>query len=287
MSDIGSGGFFRKSFQWLLRWRHPFWWLPDVPSEQDESYRRIWSQLRQIDSVSDGRHDTEDFLNRRGDLVVLCARVPAEVLIPEFQALQQTLAALPYARIVPESTFNITVQELGYLSPRPNGRDEITEQWLQEYLEQCHLSLKDFRPFDVKLGGVNSYADAAFLDIRDNGWFSRIHEVLVDFVSQPPRTRYPYLPELIVAQYIADAPLGTLVHDLTPYRDMEFGDFRVEQIDVIRIPTTEPFAAQQVVQSYPLGRLTGFMDRVTSAEAGERQGLPSGALASRSAPEET
>lgn len=274
MRDIGFRDFVKKSVQWLLRWRHPFWWLPDVPTEQDESYRRIWSHLRQIDRVADGRHDTEDFLNRQGDLVIICARVPADAFSPEFDRLLEALAAHDYARIVPANTYNITVQELGYLSERPNGRDEITEQWLAEYLEQCQISLKDFRPFDVRFGGVNSYADAAFLDIHDNGWFSRIHEVLVDFVSQPPRTRYPYLPELIIAQYVKSSPMGTLVHDLTPFRDMGFGGFRVEQIDVVRIPTNEAYGEPQLVQTFQLGRLTGFMDRVTSAEAGERKGLP-------------
>lgn len=257
----------------MLRWRHPFWWLPDVPTEQDESYRRIWSHLRQIERVADGRHDTTNYLDRSGDLVIICARVPADCFSPALHDLQNVLKKHDFVRIVPESSYNITVQELGYLSPRPNGRDEITEQWLDEYLEQCQLSLKDFRPFDVRIGGANSYADAAFLDIHDNGWFSRIHEVLVDFVSQPPRTRYPYLPELIIAQYMFDAPIGTLVHDLTPFRDINLGNFRVEQIDVIRIPTNEAFGEAKLVQSYPLGRLTGFMDRVTSAEAGERKGV--------------
>lgn len=203
-------------------------------------------------------------------MVILCARIQAEPTLQALDPVRRVLANHDYVRLVPEATYNITVQELGYLSKRPNGRDEITESWLEEYLEQCHISLKDFRPFDVRLGGVNSYSDAAFLDVHDNGWFSRIHEVLVDFVSQPPRTRYPYLPELIIAQYTRESPIGTLVHDLTPFRDVEFGTVRVEQIDVLRIPTTGPFAQPTVVQSYPLGRLTGFMDRVTSAEARER-----------------
>ena len=232
---------------------------------------RGWSHLRQIETVVDGRHDTEDFLNRRGDLVIICARVPVDCFSPAFENLRDTLSSHDFVRLVPESSYNVTVQELGYLSRRPNGRDEITQQWLDEYLEQCQVSLKDFRPFDVRIGGANSYADAAFLDIHDNGWFSRIQEVLVDFVSQPPRNRYPYLPEPIITQYMKTAPVGSLVHDLTPFRDVEFGNFRVEQIDVLRIPTTQGFGEPVLVQSYPLGRLTGFMDRVTSAEPRERQ----------------
>ncbi len=271
MRDIGFRDFVKESVRWVLRWRHPFWWLPDVPTEQDESFRRIWSQLRQVERVADGRHDTENFLNRRGDLIIVCARVPEESFTGPLPALLEALDAHDYVRLVPKTSYFITVQELGYLSTRPNGRDEITQQWLDEYLEQCQVSLKDFRPFDVRIGGANSYTDAAFLDIHDNGWFSRIQEVLVDFVSQPPRNRYPYLPELIIAQYMKDAPIGSLVHDLTPFRDIEFGKFRVEQIEVLRLPTTPGFPEPELVQSYQLGRLTGFMDRVTSAEPGERQ----------------
>lgn len=270
MKNIGLRDRIRRSSQWVLRWRHPFWWLPDVPSEQDESFRRIWSQLRQVERVADGRHDTPDFLARQGDLIIICARVQASQILPALQPLLDAIQTHDYVRLLPPEQYNITVQELGYLSARPNGRDEITDQWLQEYLEQCQISLKDFRPFDVRLGGANSYIDAAFLDVHDNGWFSRIHEVLVDFVSQPPRTRYPYLPELVIAQYTKAGPIGSLVHDLTPYRDVEFAEIRVDSIDVLRIPTNEPFAEPEVIQSYPLGRLTGFMDRVTSAEARER-----------------
>lgn len=255
----------RNSLNWLLRWRHPFWWLPDVPTEQDASYLKIWSQLRQFETVEDGRHDTSDFLNRSGDLVIVCARIHPDTLPPAFFDLSDSLAEIDYVRPVPPNMYNVTVQELGFLSERPNGRDEITELWLEEYLEQCQISLRDFRPFDVTLGGANSYVDAAFLDVHDDGWFSRIHDILVDFVSQPPRTRFPFLPEFVFAQYTREAPVGKLVPILTPYRDMTFGTFRVDSVDVLRIPTTEPYGEPQLIRSYKLGKLTGFMDRVTSA----------------------
>lgn len=268
MKDIGFRDLVKLSVQWVLKWRHPFWWLPDVPTEQDESYRRIWAHLRQIEHVADGRHDTRDFLSRQGDLIITCVQIDQDALDPSFDELTSMLAQHSFVRAVPPTTRNITIQELGYLTDQPDGRDEITEAWLDEYLDQCSLSLKDFRPFDVTLGGANSFADAAFLDVHDGGWLSRIHDVLVDFVSQPPRTRYPYLPEFIIAQYVTSAPIGTLVHDLTPFRDHNFGTFRVESVDVLRIPTGETWAQPQLVKRFPLGIPTGFMDRVSRADIG-------------------
>lgn len=266
MKDIGFRDFLKLSFRWVLKWRHPFWWLPDVPSEQDESFRRIWAQLRQIDHVSDGRHDTQDYLNRGGDFVYACVRVEPDLIDPAINDLMDTLESFDFVRPVPEQIRHITVQELGYLTENPIGRDEITQTWLDEFLEQCELSLKDFRPFNITLGGANSYADAAFLDVHDGGWLSRIHDGLVDFVSQPPRTRYPYLPELIIAEYTKNTEVGTLVHDLTPFRDRTFGTFRVEAIDVLRMPTDEAWAEPTLLRSFPLGIPTGFMDRVSRAD---------------------
>lgn len=268
MRNIGLRDFLKLSVRWVLRWRHPFWWLPDVPSEQDESFRRIWAQMRQVDYVSDGRHDTEDYLTRGGDLVVLCVRVSQDVLDPALDELTDMLESYPFTRLVPANLRNVTIQELGYLVETPEGRDEITQSWLDEYLEQCEASLKDFRPFEVTLGGANSYSDAAFLDVHDGGWFSRIHEVLVDFVSQPPRQRYPYLPEFIIAEYTGRHPVGNLVHDLTPFRDRTFGAFRVDAIEVVRIPTHSTWTEPHLVRRYRLGIPTGFMDRVSKAEIG-------------------
>lgn len=266
MNSIGYRQLARNIGQWILKWRHPLWWLPDVPSEQDEAYRRIWANLRQVDHVVDGRHDTEDWFSRVGDFVYVCARIPDDVLTPEYERLIAVLQEFPFTRPVPETYLNITVQELGYLTDRPAGRDEITSQWLDEFIQHAATPIGSFRPFDVRLGGVNSYVDAAFLDVHDNGWLSRIHTRLLDFVSQPPSTRYAYLPELIVTQYVHVAPIENLVRALTPFRDRTFGTFRVTTIDVMSVSTSETFAEPRLIHSFELGNEPGIMDRVSPAD---------------------
>lgn len=252
--------------RWILKWRHPLWWLPDVPSEQDEAYRRIWANLRQVDRVVDGRHDTEDWFKRSGDFVYVCARIPSDILTPDYERLTGILQEFPFTRVIPPSYLNITVQELGYHTERPEGRDEFTQHWLDEFIHHAETPIGSFRPFDVRLGGANSYVDAAFLDVHDNGWLSRIHTRLLDFVSQPPSMRYAYLPELIVAQYVQVASIDSLVRALTPFRDTTFGSFRVNTIDVMRVSTSETFAVPQLVHSFELGHEPGLIDRVSPAE---------------------
>lgn len=266
MNSIGYRDLVRNTIRWIAKWRHPLWWLPDVPSEQDEAYRRIWANLRQVNHVVDGRHDTQDWYRRTGDFVYVCARIPEEVLAPHYQELMEALGEFPFVRPIPAALLNVTVQELGYLTDRPEGRDEITAKWLDEFVQQASSPVQSFPPFDVRLGGANSYVDAAFIDVHDNGWLSRIHTRLLDFVSQPPRMRYAYLPELIIAQYIERAPADNLVRVLTPFRDMTFGEFRVTHIDVMRVRTDASFATPEVVHRFELGHEPGIIDRVTTAD---------------------
>jgi 2'-5' RNA ligase len=266
LNSIGYRDLARSIGRWIAKWRHPFWWLPDVPSEQDEAYRRIWANLRQVDRVVDGRHDTDDWFARPGDFVWMCARVPEAALLPGFEELVRTLEQFSFTRIVPREYLNITVQELGYLAEQPSGRDEITEEWLEEFIQHAQRPISSFPPFDVAIGGANSFVDAAFLDIHDNGWLSRIHNRLLDFVSQPPSTRYSYLPELIIAQYVQAAPIASLVRALTPFRDRTFGTFRVESIDVMRVSTSETFPEPRLVHRFELGNEPRLIDRVSPAD---------------------
>lgn len=181
--------------------------------------------------------------------------------------LMDVLQNFPFVRPVPPELLNITIQELGYLTDHPHGRDEITREWLDEFIQHTGTPIQSFHPFDLTVGGANSYVDGAFLDVHDSGWLSRIHTRLLDFVSQPPRTRFAYLPELIVAQYVETAPVESLVRSLTPFRDMTFGSFRVTTIDVMRVRTDQVFARPEVVHTFELGNEPGLMDRVAPMDA--------------------
>jgi len=244
----------RKSFGWLLKWRHPFWWLPDVPSEQDEAYRRIWQHLRLVSEVADGRHDTDAWRQHNGEFVMCCLRVPPEAMNPALEEVRDALRVFPYARIHPPEFVHIPVQELGFLTDKPVDRSDITREWLDEFIAQAEMPISEFSPFPVTLGGINSLVDAAFLDVHDNGWLSRIQVRLLDFVKIPPSTRYAYLPIATIAHYTTNAPIGNLAAVLTPWRDQVFGEFQVNSIDVVKLQTGVTYPELEVMHRIELGR---------------------------------
>lgn len=245
------------------RVRHPLWWLPDPATQQQEAYRRIWQNLRVVQNVRDGRHDTQAWQARKGPFAMCCVRVPASCFTPELDSLRMALEAFPFARLHPESFLHIPIQEIGFLSDNPVQRNDLTRQGLDEFIAQAHRPLLDFPSFPIMLGPVNSFADAAFLDVHDEGWLSRIHKRLLDFTTMPPSTRFPYLPHMTLAHYDREAPIENLPAVLAEWRDLLLGKFVVAQIDVVLLDTQETFPPFDVVHEFMLGttRATGSFPR--------------------------
>lgn len=239
--------------------RHPLWWLPDPAAQQAEAYRRIWQNLRTVAEVRDGRHDTEEW-RAQGESFALClVRVPLSAFIPEIEDLREVIGKYPFARLHPESFFHMSIQELGFITETPTSRQHLDRRRLDEFIAMAQRPMIDFPRFPVVLGPVNSFADAAFLDVYDGGWLSRIHRRLLDFVTVAPSTRYPYLPHMTLAHYDRTAPIGNLPAALAEWRDLPLGQFVVEEVDIVTISTREPFPPFEVVHTFKLGmtRATG------------------------------
>ncbi len=239
--------------------RHPLWWLPDPAAQQDEAFRRVWQNLRTVQEVSDGRHDTNPWLSRNGKFAMACVRVPESCLAPEISGLRAMLAEFPYVRMHPDSFLHIPVQEIGFVCDEPSRREELSEHQLGEFIAMSARPLLDFPKFPITLGPVNSFADAAFLDVHDDGWLSRIHRRMLDFAAFPPSTKYPYLPHVTLAHYDRSAPIGNLPAVLAEWRDLPLGGFMVEHVDVVLLDTSESFPPFEVVHEFLLGttRATG------------------------------
>lgn len=212
-----------------------------------------------VTEVVDGRHDTEDWRSRDGDFVLCCVRIPPDAMKQNFAEVHEALNLFPFVRLHPDYFLHIPVQELGFLTDNPRRRDEFHQRWLDEFISQAEAPISEFAPFDVSLGGLNSFVDAVFLDVHDNGWLHRIQARLIDFVAIPPNMRYSYLPAATIAHYTEPTPIGNLVATLTPWRDQTFGDFRVESIDIVKLRTDEPYPEPELIRRFELGQARSLL----------------------------
>jgi 2'-5' RNA ligase len=216
--------------------------------DQDEAFRRVWQTFRTFDRVADGRHDTADWRSNTGDYAVCIVRIPPGAIAAELEPVRKVLAVRPFVRIHPDHFLHITLQELGFLCDRPGRADEISPARLDEFVEAAARPVALTRPFEIDLGGINSFQDAAFLDIHDHGHCAKLHARLHELAAVPHMARYGYLPHSTIAHYTADRPIDGLAGALAPWRDTLFATFRVTQVEVVTLhrdetyPSLEPYA---------------------------------------------
>jgi 2'-5' RNA ligase len=220
--------------------------------EQDEAFRRVWQTLRSLKRLADGRHDTPDWRSHQGIYAICVIRVPAVALQPSLDALWRVLSGLPFVRIHPDHFLHIPLQELGFVCDEPGRRDEISPVRLDEFVAAAAAALTDQSAFKVRLGGVNSFQDAAFLDIHDGGLCARVHQRLRDLAAVPTVPRFAYLPHVTVAHYSADVPVGNLPALLATWRDHTFGTFIAKEIEVVTLRLDEAYPPLKTVAAFPL-----------------------------------
>ncbi len=216
--------------------------------DQDEAYRRVWQTFRTFDRLADGRHDTIDWRSHEGCYAVCVIRVPTPLLQPSLDGCRAALAAYPWVRLHPDHFLHVTLQELGFVCDNPERPDEITPARLDEFALAAAGPVGERDAFDLILGGVNSFQDAAFLDVDDGGHCARLHGRLFELAAIPRAPRFAYLPHATIAHYTRDAPVDNMAADLARWRDVPFGAFRVSQVEIVTLrldqsyPPLEPYA---------------------------------------------
>jgi 2'-5' RNA ligase len=175
------------------------------------------------------------------------------MLSSEFDRLRNALAGFPFVRLHPDTFLHIPIQELGFVTETPEQRDELTPARLQEFIAIAQHPVVDFPRFEISLGGANSFIDAAFLDVHDGGWLSRIHRRLLDFVVIPPDSRFPFLPHATIAHYTKSAPVGNLPAVLADWRDQTFGSFKATHVEIVLLDTSTAYPELETVHAFELG----------------------------------
>jgi 2'-5' RNA ligase len=220
---------------------------------QDLAYKQIWSAFGYYPEVVDGRHDTPEWREAPGSFAICLIRVPAKVLQPSLEELRGALSDVPGIRIHPDHFLHITLQELGFITDSPDRPEQITQERVDEFVAGASAALVDAVPFDIRLGGANSFQDAAFLDVHDRGQCSRMHRRLRELAAVPTRPRYAYVPHTTVAHYTQDGPVPGLTDTIGALRDRRFGSFTVHEVDVVTLDRDRPYPEFISLASIPLG----------------------------------
>jgi hypothetical protein len=103
------------------------------------------------------------------------------------------------------------------------------------------------------MGGVNSFQDAAFLEVHDGGAAARLHQRLLELAAVPRISRFAYLPHSTIAHYTASAPAIGLAERLAAWRDAPFGRFRAAEVEIVTLRLDEPYPPLESYAVIPFG----------------------------------
>jgi len=226
--------------------------LSQQAQEQEAAYRRLWQAFRSFRHVVDGRHDGPEWRERGGVFAACLIRVPAPLLQPDLDRLRAALAGLPIVRPHPDHFLHIMLQELGFVVNEPRRSDEISPERLEEFTSHAATAVAELPPVVIGLGGANSFQDAVFLDVHDDGLLARLHARLRDLAAIKSPPRFAYLPHTTVAHYTAKAPIGRLPAMLANWRDQHFGRFLATQVEVVTFSVDDPYPPLEPLAALPL-----------------------------------
>ena len=93
---------------------------------------------------------------------------------------------------------HITLFVCGFLVDAPQYKDDFTQAQLGSQIQA--LESTRMRPFEIEIGGLNSFASAPFLEVHDpQGGIPRLREILANGAREFRSA--PYRPHLTVGLY--------------------------------------------------------------------------------------
>ena len=217
------------------------------------AYQRVWEAFQRSQSTADGRHDTPYWRAHSGPYAACIVRVPADALQPSLALLRRQLAGLQGVRLHPDQFLHIMLQELGFVVTTPREVDEISAARLEEFAQSVVEPISSTRGLSVTVGGVNSFQDAAFLEVAGGGPLSRLHERLFDLAAMPTLSSYSYLPHCTIAHYDGTTPHGEAVSLLAPWRNEVLGRFVITEAEIVTLDPTEPYPELTTYAVIPFG----------------------------------
>ncbi len=121
---------------------------------------------------------------------------------------------------------HITIFVCGFLVEEDQYNDDFTQTALDAQIQV--LEKANIRSFEIEIGGMNSFASAPFLEIRDPaGGIPQLREVLSR--GAPEFRTAPYRPHLTVGLYADAFPSKQVLERMAAFKNEPLR-WRVEQI---------------------------------------------------------
>ncbi|MDX5372196.1 MAG: 2'-5' RNA ligase family protein [Pseudomonadaceae bacterium] len=134
---------------------------------------------------------------------------------------------------------HVTLFVCGFATPTPRHDDDIAATLLQA--QHRALAALGVAPFELHIGGLDSFASAAFLAVHDSGRLERLREALARLSTEVRQA--PYVPHLTVGLYRRAASAADWRRRAAALRDCPPLRLPVRELQLLSYAAAEPQGA--------------------------------------------
>lgn len=227
----------------------------DSPSS---SFDDAWSSFQSLEELRLTGDPVEMSRTRgRARYLAFLIRIEDIQAREHLAAIAQRLAHIPGVEPFPEHYWHITVKGAGFQVIKRVHADDILRTDVPSIVSAAREALATEEAFDTRLGLVNGFPDAIFVEIHDAGRTHHLNERLADGLPDLHRSAFDgerFLPHVSIARFTSNDGLPELKALLAEMRSEGIGPRvpvrRVEFIQTWLIP--DEVAEFDTIATFPL-----------------------------------
>lgn len=227
--------------------------MRDLASSFDDA----WARFQARDSLRlAGDTSWSEWTRGRAQYLTFHVR-PADAAVRDHLArVVERLAGIPGVEPHPDWYWHITVKGAGFQVIKRTHEDDVLRQDVPRIAGKARSLLSREGAFEAQLGLANSFADAVFVEVWDEG---RLRDLNARLLADVPEIAgYPidgasYLPHVSVARFTSGEGIDELKSALSALRSEGPGpSFSIRRLEFVKVWLSEEPPEFDVLSTYPL-----------------------------------
>jgi 2'-5' RNA ligase len=217
-------------------------------------YVEVWQRFVRERRLEFGGHTDPEWREGHALSASLIIPVEASRFRERLEPLRDALRPFPFVSLHPAHFIHITLLLLGFLVEEPEEEDEVSGERLVEIEASARRVLSGFPAFTIRLGNLNAFPSAAFVEVHDGGTLDRLRDALCEGCelkkpSGPPHMTLAYFH----APDCTRVP-EKLISSMERYRSWEIGELAVESVEMTVLDLRLDYPEPKTLAEIPLKR---------------------------------
>lgn len=217
-----------------------------------DEYAAVWEHFVAERRLEFGGHRDPNWRDGHALSASFVVPVETEQFRDRLEPLRDALRPFPFVSLHPDNFMHITLLLLGFLTPEPKERNEISPERLEQIEIAVRRVLERFPAFPAELANLNAFPGAVFVEVHDRGMLKELRSV----ICSGCRLEEPSGPPHLTLAYF-QVPDGTpapeaLISAIGRYREWPAGEIQVDRVRLTLLDLRSEYPDPETLAEMPL-----------------------------------